>query len=78
MGRNSKLTPQEELKDNRVPCSKEPIEVAVVGYSTNNKEKKIEVANSKEVSLLVPEEILRGSIKAYHDGEEQQPENHDR
>ena len=40
MGRNSKLTPQEELKDNRVPCSKEPIEVAVVGYSTNNKEKK--------------------------------------
>ena len=77
MGRNSDLTQQEELNDSRIPCSKEPIEVAVVGYSTNQ-EKKIEVVNSQEVSLLVPEEILRGSIKAYNDGEEQQPENHDR
>lgn len=77
MGRNSDLTQQEELTDSRIPCSEEPIKVAVVGYSTN-KAKKIEVVNSQEVSLLVPEEILRGSIKAYNDGEEQQPENHDR
>lgn len=77
MGRNSDLTQQEELTDSRIPCSEEPIEVAVVGYSTN-KAKKIEVVNSQEVSLLVPEEILQGSIKAYNDGEEQQPENHDR
>lgn len=77
MGRNSDLTQQEELTDSRIPCSEEPIEVAVVGYSTN-KAKEIKAVNSQEVSLLVPEEILRGSIKAYNDGEEQQPENHDR
>ena len=76
MGRNSDLTQQEKLKDSRVPCSNtEQIKVVVVGCSPAKEN--IKIGNAQEISLL-PKEIVQGSIKAYNDGEEQQPENHDR
>ena len=75
MGRNSDLTQQKELKDSRVPCSNtEQIEVVVVGCSPA--QENIKVGNAQKIKL--PKEIEKGRIKAYNNGEKQQPENHDR